>query len=122
MVSATERDRNRKTRPEWKLTRKALHANCSTDAMIADVQILVVYDVRFVFVKVHQEVIVLRLVGEMADVEFERCPAVGGSAIDLVVDTLLSALVDEKIVPETECYGIAETVIDCIAILIGSGL
>lgn len=52
--------------------------------------------------------IVLSLIGIMTDVELERSPMIWTGAIDLVVDSLLSTLVDKKIVPETEGNHIAE--------------
>lgn len=66
------------------------------------------HNVRPVLVEVHQEMIVLVLVAEMADVELEGRPTAWSDAINLVVDTLLSALVDEKIIPEAESNDITK--------------
>lgn len=52
--------------------------------------------------------IVLVLVPKMADVELEGRPAAWSDAINLVVDTLLSTLVDEKIIPEAESNDITK--------------
>lgn len=66
--------------------------------------------------------VVLSLIGKVADVELERSPAIGSDPIYLEIDSLLSALVDEKVVPEAESDYVTKAIVgidDSIRILGG---
>ena len=67
--------------------------------MIAHVQILEGDNVRPVLIELDQEMEVLRRIVKAAEIEFECRLAVGSGTVNLVVDTLLSTLVDAQVAP-----------------------
>lgn len=79
--------------------------------MVAHVQILEGDNIWPVLIKFHQEMEVLCLIAVTAEVKFECRLTARNDAVNLVVDTLLSTLVDEQIAPQGGSNHIAKAVV-----------
>jgi hypothetical protein len=66
--------------------------------------------------------VVLRLVGKVADVKLKGRSAIRSDTVDLVVDSLLSALIDKEIIPKAGSNYVAKASIgiyDSVGVFVG---